>query len=1032
MSNSENKYWRGIEELEANPATLEKIGNEFSDKLPMEEILGDSEELSSNRRDFLKFFGFSVSAVALAACNKTPVKYAMPYIDKPEGVTPGHALYYATTCGVYNEGFPVMAKVREGRPIKLDGNTNSVLSQGAINAAGQASILSLYDVNRLPQPQVEGTDVEDWKEVDKKVDGILKGAAGKDIYVVSRTVTSPILKASIEKFMSAHNAKHIVYDPISYSGITKANKESFGASVIPSYHFDKADVIVSFGADFLGTWVSPTRFTADYSKNRVPTPDKPEMSKHYQIESLLSLTGTNADYRYSIAPSMQGKYLVSLFNMLSGAGGDLELPGNALKQIATELKAANGRAIVVCGSNDKNDQIMVNAINDLLGSYGNTIDLDASMNISSYDEAAFDAFASKAGSAGAIVLVGANPVYSYHKGAALGAAFAKVPVISTAMVIDESSNGAAVHAPNNHTLESWDVYEPMNGHFVTSQPVISKVFNTRSTAESLTSWSGESVAMDEDQASHKWVADFISNTLGADVNKAFHDGTVQKSTDTVPTTFNGSASSAANAIAAAYKKPSGFELALYQKVGVLDGDSAMNPWCHELPDPVTKVTYDNYISISRHDAESNEWEQGDILKVTANGAEIDKLPLMIQPGQARGVIGIALGYGRNVQTTLDNDLVDLGKNAYPMVQGSSNTTNYQGSNVSLEKVDSGYEFAQTQTHHMIEGRDYLKEATIDEYKNDNAVRNEKDFETISLWSDYDYSKGHHWAMAIDMNACTGCGSCVVSCHIENNVPVVGRAEVRRRRDMHWLRIDRYYSFEADANETASVRVGPSNVNQEFKKGEFSTMENELAGLDKNSAKGDKDYGHYDSVKVVHQPVMCQHCDHAPCETVCPVLATTHSSEGVNQMTYNRCIGTKYCGNNCPYKVRRFNWFRYNKNSKFDYHFNNELGRMVLNPDVTVRSRGVMEKCSFCIQNIQMGKLNAKIENRKLADGDAQTACAKACPSNAIVFGDRNDPNSRIAKMYKNDRSYKMLEEIGTDPSVLYLTKIRNRKEEVQS
>ena len=1030
MSNSENKYWRGIEELEANPATLENVSNEFSDKLPMEEILGDSEELSSNRRDFLKFFGFSVSAVALAACNKTPVKYAMPYINKPEEVTPGQALYYATTCGVHNEGFPVMAKVREGRPIKLDGNPNSPLSQGAMSAAGQASILSLYDVNRLPHPKIEGEDEEDWKNVDKKVKSILAGAAGKPVYVVSRTVTSPILKASIEKFMEAHNATHVVYDPISYSGITKANQESFGQAVIPSYNFDKADVIVSFGADFLGTWISPTKFTADYSKNRVPTPEKPEMSKHYQIESLLSLTGTNADYRYSIPASKQGKYLVSLYNMLSGGSGELELPGNALKQIAAELKAANGRALVVCGSNDKNDQVIVNAINDLLGSYGNTINLSASMNLSDYDEAAFESFVSKAGSAGAIVMVGANPVYSYNNGTKLAAALAKVPVISTAMVVDESSNGAVVHAPTNHTLESWDVYQPMNGHYVTSQPVISKVFNTRSAAESLRTWAGEDIAMGDDQASHQWVVDYLKG-LGVDANKALHDGFVDQTPSAGSATFAGSVSAASSAINANYKASTGFDLALYQKVGILDGNSALNPWCHELPDPVTKVTYDNYVSISRHDAETNEWEQGDIVKVSANGVEIDALPLMIQPGQARGVIGIALGYGRNVQTTLDNDLVDLGKNAYPFVQSSATGTNYMVQNVTIEKVDSGYEFAQTQTHHMIEGRDYLREATIDEYKENNAVRNEHKFETVSLWSDYDYSKGHHWAMAIDMNACTGCGSCVVSCHIENNVPVVGRTEVRRRRDMHWLRIDRYYSFEADADETASVRVGPSNVDQDFKKGEWSTKENELAGLDKVSKKGDKDFGHYDSVKVVHQPVMCQHCDHAPCETVCPVLATTHSSEGLNQMTYNRCIGTKYCGNNCPYKVRRFNWFRYNKNSKFDYHFNNELGRMVLNPDVTVRSRGVMEKCSFCVQNIQMAKLNAKIENRKVKDGDAQTACAKACPSNAIVFGDRNDPNSRIAKMFKNDRSYKMLEEVGTDPSVLYLTKIRNRKEEVQ-
>ncbi len=1032
MSNSENKYWRGIEELESSPTVLGNSSNEFSDKLPMEEILGDSEELSSNRRDFLKFFGFSVSAVALAACNKAPVKYAMPYINKPENVTPGQALYYATTCGVYNEGFPILAKVREGRPIKLDGNPKSALSQGSLSAAGQASILSLYDINRLPNPKIEGDEEEDWSVVDSKVSEILKSASGKSIYLVSRTVTSPITQESIDKFVAAHNAKHVVYDPISYSGIKAANQESFGMNVVPNYQFDKADVIVSFGADFLGTWISPTRFTADYTKNRVPSPEKPEMSKHIQIESLLSLTGTNADYRYTIPASKQGRYLVSLYNMLSGGSGDAELPGNALKQIASELKAANGKALVVCGSNNKEDQIIVNAINDLLGSYGSTIDLGSAMNISDYNEASFESFVADVskGNAGAVVMMDANPVYSYHNGAKLELALQKTKVISTTMIVDESTRNAAVHAPDNHPLESWNVYQPMVGHYVTSQPVITKVFNTRSAVESLRAWSGETVKLGEDQASHKWVTDYISSTLGVNANQALHDGVIMKSVDSGNPSFAGSASSAAATIAANYKKSSGFELALYQKVGVLDGNSALNPWSHEMPDPVTKVTYDNYVTISRNDAESNDLEQGDFVKISAGGKVIEQLPVLIQPGQARGVIGIALGYGRNIPNALQNDLIDLGKNAYPMVQASTSGTNYLVQNATIEKVGSGYEFAQTQTHHMIEGRDYLREATLDEYKENNAVRNEHKHHAITLWSDYDYSKGHHWAMAIDMNACTGCGSCVVSCHIENNVPVVGRSEVRRRRDMHWLRIDRYYSFEVDADQTASVRVGPSNVDQEFKKGQFSTMENELAGLDKNSEE-DQDFGHYDTVKVVHQPVMCQHCDHAPCETVCPVLATTHSSEGLNQMTYNRCIGTKYCGNNCPYKVRRFNWFRYNMNSKFDYHFNNELGRMVLNPDVTVRSRGVMEKCSFCVQNIQMAKLNAKIENRKLTDGDANTACAKACPSNAIVFGDRNDPDSRIAKMFKNDRSYKMLEEVGTDPSVLYLTKIRNRKEEVQ-
>ncbi|MBI1305343.1 MAG: 4Fe-4S dicluster domain-containing protein [Bacteroidetes bacterium] len=1033
MGNS-NKYWRGVEELESKTISN---GNEFSDALPMDEIFGDAEELTANRRDFLKFFGFSVSAVALAACNKAPIKYAIPYIEKPETVTPGMPLYYATNCGVYNEGFPILAKVREGRPIKLDGNPNSFLSQGGLCASGQGSILSLYDTNRLSNPVVDGKENANWAEVDKKVMGVLKASSG--LRIVTRTVTSPIMKASIDAMLSAYpGSSHVVYDPISYSGITKANEADFGKKIIPNYMFDKAEVIVSFGADFLGTWISPVRFSADYTKGRVPSPENPKMSKHYQIESLMSVTGTNADYRFPIPVSKHGLYLANLYNKVAAQlGGSAisgvasqELPGNNLEVIAKDLVNARGKSLVISGSNNMHDQQIVNAINNLLGNYGSTLNLAGGMNSSQFDEQAFDAFVAdvKGGRADAVLFVNCNPVYSYHRGVALAESLKKVKVISTNIVADETSALAQIIAPDNHWLESWDVQQPAEGYYTISQPVISKVFNTRAASETLRIWSGADVkTADNDQASHNWVIEFI-NANGGNADKSIHDGFFGSATGSSPS-YSGSLDNAASDIAGR-KSGNGMSLALYQKVGPRDGSWALNPWAHEMPDPVTKVAYDNYVTVSMHDAKINGWEQGDWMKVTANGHTIEKLPLLVQPGQARNSVGLAIGYGREAATSQKNDLTDLGQNAYPMVSATSNGTEYQGMSVTLEKVGSGYVFAQTQTHHMIEGRDFMREATLDEYKEHNNVRNEHKPHIVSLWEEYDYTKGHHWGMAVDMNACTGCGSCIVSCSIENNVPVVGRNEIRRRREMHWIRVDRYYAFEVDADTHTKVRIGPSYVDQDFQKGEFVTKENEIAGLDKASDE-DKDYGHYDNVKVVHQPVMCQHCDHAPCETVCPVLATTHSSEGLNQMTYNRCIGTKYCGNNCPYKVRRFNWFRYNLNPKYDYHFNNELGRMVLNPDVTVRSRGVMEKCSFCVQNIQMAKLQAKRENRKLKDGEAQTACAKACPNNAIVFGDQNDPNSEIAKLFKNERAYKMLEEIDTAPSVVYLTKIRNRKEEVK-
>ncbi len=1009
MTNS-NQYWKGLEEIETSLSSTTNQG-EFGDEgLPLDEVFSDSEGLSSNRRDFLKYFGFSVSAVALAACNKAPVKYAVPYVEKPENVTPGVPLYYATNCGIYNEGYPIVAKVREGRPIKLDGNDRSPLANGGLSAAGQASILSLYDVHRLPNPVINGEEQEDWAEVDKAVKAALNGAGSKGIRIVTRTVSSPLLQNAINRFKEAYpNTEHVVYDPISYSGILQANEQSFGKKVIPNYHFDKAEVVVSFGADFLGTWVSPTRFAADYAQLRRPTEEDPTMSRHYQIEGLMSMTGSNADYRYPMNDSKHGLLLANLYNKIGGSVSvpSMDLPANALEKIAADLKSAKGKSLVVSSSNDVNVQVMVNAINDILGNYGSTINVGSNLNISAYDEASFNSFASDAGKGNiaAAIMIGVNPVYHHSKGGALAEALKSVgTVISTSMTMDETTEGAAIVAPDDHWLESWDVKEPVSGHYIFSQPVISKVFNTRSVIHSLYAWAGDDLAGDQPVMD---LAKAYVTGMGASWKQSIHDGFYSKPVATEPAAFAANVSAAASSIASG--SSSDVELVLYQKVGVLDGTWSLNPWCHELPDPVTKVAYDNYVTVAKRDAdEVFKLENGDFVKVTTPNGTIDRLPVLIQPGQARGTIGIALGFGRKVNEQESNDLVDLGKNAYPLTSESNGSTSYVvSSGVSLEKVGSGYTFAQTQTHWSIEGRDTIREATLGEYENNPKVRNEHAPHIVSLWNEHDYSKGHHWGMAIDLNACNGCGSCVVSCSIENNVPIVGRDEIRRRREMHWIRIDRYYSFNSG--------------------GEALTKEKAI------DAKVDGgEYDHYENVSTMHVPVMCQHCDNAPCETVCPVLATTHSTEGLNQMTYNRCIGTKYCGNNCPYKVRRFNWFRYNLNSKYNYHFNSELGRMVLNPDVTVRSRGVMEKCSFCVQNIQMAKLKAKRENRKLSDGDVTTACQRSCPTDAIVFGDRNDQNSRIAKLFNNNRSYKMLEETDVKPSVVYMTKIRNKEMEQET
>ena len=1026
---SSNKYWKGVEELDQTQEFVSSNTNEFSEGLPLEQVFSNDDSTRANRRDFLKYFGFGLGAVTLAACNRASVKKAIPYAEKPDNVTPGVPLYYASSSVSNGEGFPVLVKVREGRPIKFEPNKEASYFGGGLDGLGHSAILSLYDVNRLKGPMTsESRKPITWKKLDAEVTAALDKTAssGKSIAIVKSGNTSLLTGKAIEDFKAKYTSTDVIsYEPITYSGIKRANERGIGKAIIPAYNFDKADVIVSFGADFLGTWISPIKFHSDYAQNRVPKEGK--MSRHYQFESLMSITGANADIRVPIKMSNVGQHLIALYRELGGSTPHkgMEVAGNNIKQAAADLKAVGNKALVVCGSNDEHDQALVNAINMMLGAYGTTIDTTNYYKGQNSDEAEFNSFISnaKGGKYGAVITLDTNPAYSSK---AASDAMAKIPVrISTAITKDETTSVSTHMATGLHPLESWDIKEPYNGRFVFSQPTISPVFDGRHSASSLVAWSGGDVSDKKDLShAYNYAKSIFSSQIGGDFNKTFEKGVADKTTSSSVPSFSTSGNDAANKLAS--KKGTETELILYQKVGVRDGAYGNTPWAHEMPDPVSKVTWDNYLSVSMPDAKTNGWENGDIVSI--NGSI--ELPVLIQPGQTKSTFGIALGYGRLLPSEVENDLKDLGKNAYPLVDDSKGFNNYVLGNVTIEKVAGArqHEFGITQTHYSIEGRDIIREASLEDYRKDpkagSYVHKPK---PISLWDDYDYSKGHHWAMAIDLNACTGCSACIVSCSIENNVPIVGRDEIRRRREMHWLRIDRYYSFEAPAKKDLSLSIVHGG-DQTVEAGEQMSKEKVMEAYSDASEDESTAYDYYQNVRVAHQPMMCQHCDNAPCETVCPVLATTHSSEGLNQMTYNRCIGTKYCGNNCPYKVRRFNWFKYNNNSKFDYHFSNDLGKMVINPDVTVRSRGVMEKCSFCVQRIQTAKLSAKRENRKLGKDEFTTACAQTCPSNAIVFGDLNDKNSDISKLYTNERSYHVLEELGVKPSVQYMTKIRNNKE----
>ena len=1003
---SNKKYWKGLEELQNTKEFVEQNKNEFAESLPMEEVLSEAGlSTVTPRRDFLKALGFGLGAVTLAACQQTPVHKSIPYLVKPEEITPGIPNYYTST---FN-GHSVLVKTREGRPIKIEGNPNCILSKGSLDAKGQASVLDLYDVSKLKSPVLNNTDTS-WDKTDQFVKDELSKikAGGKKIRIVSSTVNSPSTKAVITDFVAQYpNTKHIQVDAVSYTGIIKANENSFAKAVLPRYRFDRADVIVSFGADFLGTWISPIEFSRQYASNRNNTSLKnKKMSRHIQFETGMSLTGTNADARRPLKPSEEGIALLNLYAALGGSvpsAKKLTNNPNAEKAIALaamELSVAKGRSLVVCGSNDVSCQILVNAINALLGNYGTTIDLDNPSYQYAGNDAEFVEFINEMnrGEVDAVLFLNSNPAYEYTEAKAFTDALNKVKLrISFADRKDETASLCQVIAPNHHYLESWGDSNPVEGYYTIVQPTINPVYNSRNAEQGLLIWSDNAVTDYYQYIQNNWAKTVLAQS-GTSWNELLQKGSVslpEKSAGAYP--FLRDLNSAVQTILnesnnLAKGGDNAVELHIYQNVAIGDGKSANNPWLQELPDPVSKVTWDNYAAISPKYAEKLGIAETDLVEVKTDKYSIT-LPVLVQPGQAYGTVSVALGYGRVKAGQAGSE---VGKNAYPFLR-FVNATFQTATSASISKASGNYVLAQTQTHHSIEGRNIVRETTLKDYLQDpNSGTGHRHINNVDLWNKFE-QPGHNWVMAIDLNTCTGCGACIVACNAENNIPVVGRDEVRRRREMHWIRIDRYYT----------INDGDNKVTKEKEMGQLENMDN---------------------VSVIHQPMMCQHCDHAPCETVCPVLATVHSSEGLNQMVYNRCIGTRYCANNCPYKVRRFNWFNYWNDSRFDNYMNNEFTQLVLNPDVTTRSRGVMEKCTMCVQRIQAGKLQAKLEKRQLKDGDVKVACQQTCPTNAIIFGDGNDPESEVSKALTSERTYYVLEEINTKPGVGYQTKVRNATE----
>ncbi|MDP4128534.1 MAG: TAT-variant-translocated molybdopterin oxidoreductase [Bacteroidota bacterium] len=1050
---SEKKYWQNFGERNSSESSRKLAENEFQEDLPMESF--DSKgllEVKTPRRDFLKYLGFSTAAATLAASCEVPVRKVIPYLNKPENMIPGVADYYATTYVSGGDAVSIVAKVRDGRPIKLEGNELSGITHGGTSARVQASVLDLYDTARLRYPvqMVNGLpqEVTSFEAFDKLVSQSMAGQSGSLVLLTS-TITSPTSNQIISEFLAKYpGSRHIQYDADSFSGMLLANEAAYGKRSIPSYHFENAKVIVSLGADFLGTWLSPVEFARQYAKGRKIDEKAPEMNRHYQFESLLSMTGANADERFAHKPSETGAVALSL---LAALGGNVTAPSisdklkAAVAKVAKDLSAAKGKALVVCGSNDMHIQLIVNAINEAVGANGTTISWSSPFLTRQGIDSEFSALVDdmNAGKISSLLIYDANPAYDFYDAKKFKTGLEKVKTsVSFNGRLDETSELCKYVLPSPHFLERWGDAQPKPGYISLIQPVIAPLFLTRPYEDSLMKWSGNNTGSYDEFFKKYW-----EDKLGGleAYEKALQDGVLEsKTTDAgvvnpagVTASYNGS--KLADAVTAiGSKKGSDLELVLYMQVSMGTGSQANNPWLLEFPDPITRGAWDNYAMVSpkflkdNYDIDLSDAHQADsfevhperpVIRIKANGKETT-IPIVPVPGTAEGVIAIAVGYGResadpkNTASFIGRAVPGAGRNAYPFATSNGTTVDWSATGVSFEKTNEEYQVAFSQTHNSYEGRtSVIKEMSLEDFiKDPNEVPEERENELKKFGGIENYEKdgtlygyydkpGIHWGMSIDLNSCVGCGACVIACHAENNVAVVGKNEVMRFHDMHWLRIDRYFTGN---------------------------------------------YADPDSVQTIFQPMLCQHCDNAPCENVCPVSATNHSSEGLNQMVYNRCIGTRYCANNCPFKVRRFNWADYTQADSFpnnqDQHgvgvlndsvlmMNDDLTRMVLNPDVTVRSRGVMEKCSFCVQRLQDGKLKAKKEDRPLLDMvDVRTSCQQACPTEAIVFGNINDSKSAIVKerVDNHHRLYHVLEELHVLPNISYLAKVRNPESEAKA
>ncbi len=970
-------YWRSLAETEDRPEFRAALEREFPD--------GASELPEGiTRREMMMLVGASLSLAGLAGCIRRPVEEIVPYVTAPEEIVPGIPRYYATTMPFRRSAYGLIVESHEGRPTKVEGNPSHPSTLGGSSSLVQASVLGLYDPDRSQSITLRGTP-KSWKDFVTTWGQLSEAHAadgGAGLAVLSESFSSPTLaRLSSELRARFPRSQWATYDAVSDENRLAGLRRATGRDLDLMLRLDRASVILTLDADPLLTDPEMIRHARGFADGRRAGVSGGAMNRLYAVEAVYSLTGAMADHRLRLESRQIAPFLAALAPRIGApaAATNAAIPGvdsRWIDAVAKDLVANRGKSLIVAGERQPPAvHAAVCALNTHLGNTGKTVSYYETKDavLPSVSSLALLVDAMKAGALKTLVILGGNPVFDAPADLGFASAMSKVPhTIALGHTVDETSAKAEWHIPRAHYLESWGDARAVGGPLSVVQPLILPLFGGRSAVEVLGLMVSGKDRPDYDIVRETWKPILGDSEFDKKWNRILHDGLLAGSElpEVVPTVADDPVAELARATDAG--SPKDLELVFLPSPSLHDGRFANDGWLQELPDPVTKLTWDNPALVSPKTAETLGVANEDVVRLDHAGGSLE-LPIWIVPGMADNVIALTLGYGRRHAGRIGSE---VGFNTFTV--RSSRAPGFDRG-VTLTRVGRTYPLSATQNHGSMEGRPIVRESRLSELRHTPKEERgeaplgvfEEEPHHFSLWKEHTYDQGHQWGMTIDLNACIGCNACMTACQSENNVPVVGKTQVGKGREMHWLRVDRYFSGEPAGNP-----------------------------------------------EVVFQPVPCMQCEDAPCEQVCPVAATVHDGQGLNVMVYNRCIGTRYCSNNCPYKVRRFNFFNFTKDTP-------AILKLAMNPDVTVRARGVMEKCTYCTQRINRVKIDAKLARRELRDGDVKTACQQACPASAIEFGDLRDKSSRVVKAKADPRNYALLDELNTRPRTTYLAKVRN-------